>query len=112
MSSLSLTPEQAARFAAAVRSDPVVFQHDVLGHDGWDIPNAFLRDLAKPRSRTAVRSCHASSKSFTAADAALWFTGALGGITIISAPKALQVKQVLFGEIHRSYDVAATNVKV
>ena len=48
-------------------ADPVGFTAGILGHDIWRIPAQILESLAKNR-HTAVKSCHASGKTFTAAE--------------------------------------------
>lgn len=53
----------------------------------------------RPNSRTAVKKCHASSGTFTAADIALYCL-IQGGDVIATAPTWSQVEQVLFVQAH------------
>ena len=86
----------------AVIMDPVGFSAGVLRHDPWDIEEAILRSVAT-HPRTAVKACHASGKTFTAADAVLWWTVRYpDGIVVTTAPTWTQVERLLWGEIHKS----------
>src|SRR6266511_3688892 len=51
--------------------DPVEIATRILGHDYWDTQAAILRATFQPSARVAVKGCHASSKTFAAADAVL-----------------------------------------
>jgi hypothetical protein len=77
-----------------------------LGHDPWATPDAILRALATPRAQVAVKSCHSSGKTFTAAEAVLWWTYAMGGICITTAPTWTQVDKLLWGELRRAHATA------
>ena len=55
-----------------ILADPVGFTAAILGHHIWRIPAQILESLAKNR-HTAVKSCHASGKTFTAAEAVIWW---------------------------------------
>lgn len=86
---------------AKVLRDPVLFSKGILKHDVWAIPQRILAALAKPRARVAVRACHASSKTFTAAEAVIWFmTMYEDAIVVTTAPTWSQVKDLLWKEIH------------
>jgi hypothetical protein len=72
----------------------------LFGVDLWDTPRSILTDVFAPSSRVAVKACHASSKTHTAAIAvalALYE----GGDVLTTAPTWEQVKTVLWGEVHR-----------
>lgn len=100
LTSLSIDAERRARLAAVI-SDPVAFSAAILRHEPWAIPRQILRAVAEPRSKTAVKSCHASSKTFTAAEAVLWFvTRYHDGKVVTTAPTMSQVKELLWREIH------------
>jgi phage terminase large subunit len=86
--------------AGAVYDDPALFGAGVLGHDYWETQLAILEALAEPRARVVVKACHASSKTFTASSAVLWWM-ARGGLAITTAPGWPQVRDVLWPEIHR-----------
>lgn len=92
---------RAERFARMV-ADPVRFARGVLGHDLWDTQAAILRSVAENR-QTAVKACHSSSKTFTAAEATLWWlTRYEDGKVITTAPMWRQVEKLLWGEIHKA----------
>lgn len=72
----------------------------LFGVDMWDTPREILAAVFSPNSRTAVKACHASSKTHTAAIAvalALYE----GADVLTTAPTWEQVKTVLWGEVHR-----------
>ena len=77
-----------------------------LGHRLWNMQEAILDELDQPRARVAVKACHASSKSFTAAGAVLWWTCSVGGIALTSAPTGRQARKVLWSEIKKQYNRA------
>jgi hypothetical protein len=58
--------------------------------------------LARPRARVAVKACHSSAKTYTAAEITLWWT-ATGGITVSTAPTWPQVEKLLWAEIADAY---------
>lgn len=79
-------------------TDPVWFSETILGHDQWETPKRIMRAIAQPRARVAVKACHGSGKTFTAAEIVLWWTYT-GGIALTTAPSWKQVEKVLWGEI-------------
>jgi phage terminase large subunit len=59
-------------------------------------------------SKTAVKACHASGKTYVAAVAVLWWLITHpNGIVVTTAPTWLQVERVLWGEIHAAVNRAA-----
>lgn len=76
----------------------------MLRHRTWDIPRRILRAMARPRARVAVKACHASSKTFTAAELLLWgltrYRHGFKGIT--TAPTGRQVEMLAWAEIHQA----------
>lgn len=85
---------------------PVRFAREILGHDPWDVPEAIMRAVTVPRSRTAVKACHSSGKTYTAAELALWWAAAVGGMCLTTAPTWIQVSKLLWGYI-RAFHRAA-----
>lgn len=82
--------------------DPVAFARGAFGHSHWGIQRRILRSV-RDNPWTSVRACHASGKTFTAADAALWWvTRYRDGIVVTTAPTWTQVKKLLWGEIQGS----------
>lgn len=93
--------------------DPVNFVTMVLGHKTWWTPARMLRYmLDTPKARMAVKACHASSKSFTAAEMVLaWLARFHDGKVITTAPVFRQVEKVLWAEIKtmiRDSDIAGS----
>jgi hypothetical protein len=92
-----------------VLTDPVAFAEGILNHNHWDTAKRILRSVATHR-RTAVKACHASSKTFTAADAAIWWGVAFPGSKVITtAPTWIQVEKLLWGNIKTA--LANANIK-
>lgn len=87
---------------APVLRDPVRFARGFLQTDLWAMQETILRSV-ETNPRTAVKACHASSKTFTAAVASLWWvTRWLDGIVVTTAPTWTQVEKLLWSEIHRA----------
>lgn len=87
---------------AEVFADPVTFARGVLGHTTWWMQERILRTLLTPRVKIAVKACHASSKTFCAAEAAVWWLlSHPDGIVITTAPTWAQVRDQLWKEIHK-----------
>src|ERR1035437_7572045 len=86
--------------------DPVLFAKEMLCHETWSQQEAILRSVATHR-RTAVKACHASGKTFTAAEATLWWiTHRKSGIVVTTAPTMTQVERLLWGEIRNAVRTA------
>lgn len=81
--------------------DPARVAEYVFQHSHWDVPQQIIRSVFKPGSRTAVKACHASSKTFTAADCVLTAL-LLKGDVLTTAPTWEQVQTVLWGQVHRA----------
>ncbi len=87
---------------AEALATPAGFARGVLGHDYWSLQER-IADSVAANARTAVKSCHSSSKTFTAADLVLWWIGTQrDGIALTTAPGWLQVEKQLWGEIRTS----------
>ena len=88
--------------------DPVAFAQGVLKHDVWATPAAMLRAMAQPRARVAVKACHASAKTFTAAELVIWALTRYQKCKIVTtAPTWHQVETLLWGEIWKAATKAA-----
>jgi hypothetical protein len=82
--------------------DPALFAEVMLGHEVWSRQDDILQSVAH-HPRTAVKACHASGKTFTAAEAVLWWiTSRQQAVAVTTAPTWIQVERVLWGEIHRA----------
>jgi hypothetical protein len=80
--------------------DPASFARVILGHDVWSKQAQILQSVAK-YPRTAVKACHASGKTFTAAEVVLWWiTTQPQAIAVTTAPTLTQVTKLMWGEIH------------
>lgn len=81
-------------------ADPAFFARYVLQHDLWGGQVTMLRSV-KEHKRTAVKACHSSSKTFTAAELVLWWVSAWKeAIAITTGPTRNQVERQLWKEIH------------
>lgn len=88
--------------------DPVGFIEDVLGETLWSLPRQIVGSIPSAR-RVAVPSCFASSKTWTAARAALWFsmTRPVGTALVVTiAPQWRQVIRQLWPEIRNAHSRA------
>lgn len=79
------------------------FAEVVLGHDHWEVAEEIMAAISVPGARVAVKSCNASSKTFTAADAVLWAASG-GNMAITTAPTSTQVEHIMWPEIRAAYD--------
>lgn len=84
--------------AAPPRADPALLAESLFRHDHWTVAKQILRAIMEPHARVAVKASHASSKSFTAADAVL-LTLVMGGDALTTAPTWAQVDKVLWGHV-------------
>ena len=85
-----------------ILQDPVLFAKKILGHNVWSKQEEILRSVAT-HPRTVVKACHASGKTFTAAElVAWWITHRKNGIVITTAPTWAQVERVLWPEINKA----------
>jgi hypothetical protein len=86
---------------ASIVADPVRFARGLLRVDLLSAQEMILRSVAMA-SRTAVKACHASGKTFLAAIAVLWWiTRHRDGTVITTAPTWTQVERLLWGETHK-----------
>lgn len=85
--------------------DPALFSEYYLQGKIWDRQKEILHSLVtedgKASPRIAVKAAHSSSKTFTAAHAALWFLARWQeAVVVTTAPTWGQVEKLLWGEIH------------
>src|SRR5579864_8122991 len=86
---------------ASLINDPVTFVQLFLCQRIWSKQIEILRSVAT-HSRTAVKACHASGKTFIAAAVVLWWLITHeNGIVVTTAPTWLQVEKLIWGEIHK-----------
>ena len=81
--------------------DPVLFATQILGANLWEREVEILRSIQHYR-RTAIKACHGVGKTFTLAQAVLWWLARYDdGIVLTTAPTRRQVETQLWSEIHR-----------
>ncbi|MGD1096533.1 MAG: hypothetical protein ABSB35_31640 [Bryobacteraceae bacterium] len=87
----------------------MLFAQVMLGHDVWLKQREILASVAA-HPRTAVKACHASSKSFSASEVVLWWiTSRPQAIAVTTSPTWTQVEKVLWGEIRGA--VSRANIR-
>jgi phage terminase large subunit len=102
MATATLSRPQARRVVDRAQ-DPVWFCRTILGHDPWALPERIMQAVAQPRARVAVKSCHGSGKTFSAAEIVLWWTVVMRGLAITTAPTWHQVERLLWSEVRRAH---------
>lgn len=94
---------QKTELIQQIRSDPVTFIEKGFGVKLWTKQKQIVRSV-RDNDKTAIRSCHASGKSFIAARIAVWFLHAFPeSIVLTTAPTFRQVEDVLWKEIRTAY---------
>lgn len=100
MSFLKSLPQAKRDRARETLTAPVLFAQKWLQSDVWGVQAEILQSVAT-NSRTAVKACHASGKTFNAALAVLWWLARWKeSIVVTTAPTAVQVEKLLWGEVH------------
>ena len=85
--------------AARALEDPALFTSAFLHNNLWSKQEAILKSVAS-HPQTAVKACHASGKTFVAAQCVLWWLARYSnGIAITTAPTWTQVERLLWGDI-------------
>jgi hypothetical protein len=80
-------------------SDPVELAERVFGHDHWSKIGDIMRAVFVPHSRTAVKGCHSSGKTFGAAD--IIPVALLRGYDVVTtAPTDDQVRGQLWRQVN------------
>ena len=97
-----LEPDVLSEIYDAYR-DPVFFAEHCLGHLTWSKQREILRSV-RDYEKVAVKACHGVSKTYTAAELAVWFLNCFPESKVITtAPTFTQVKDLLWSEIGRIY---------
>jgi phage terminase large subunit len=92
-----------ARYRERAQADPVWWINTFLGLDLWP-KQVEIAEAIRDYPKVAVRSCHASGKTFEAAALALWFAYSFPeSMTITTAPGYRQVRENMWGEIAKAY---------
>lgn len=80
---------------------PDLFAKTYLKTDLWWQQTEIMKALLAPSARVAVKACHSSSKSHSAAVALLWFLAKYQEVVVVTtAPTWGQVERILWGEVH------------
>jgi hypothetical protein len=96
---LAADPRQASRFAR-YQSDPAAYAQKILGVSWWAKQREIAESLLTPPYRTLVKASHSVGKSFVSSCLVSWvFDTRPQSITITTAPRYDQVKDVLWKEI-------------
>lgn len=94
----------------ALLEDPTVFARRVLKADLWSVQEEILRAVVRHK-KVAVKACHASGKTFVAADLALWWLARYDdGKVITTGPTGDQVRELLWAEIHTALERSILDV--
>lgn len=89
--------------ALRIRNDPAGFLGEWMGADLWS-KQIEIAESVRDYRRTAVKSCHASGKSFLSARLAIWFLHAFQpSIVLTTAPTQNQVEAILWREIRSAH---------
>ncbi len=93
------TKQEILKFQEKIRSNPVFFVEEVLGNSLWGKQKEIL-EAVRDNHEVAIRSCHASGKSYVSGRIVHWWLNAhKDSVVITTAPTFRQVKEVLWREI-------------
>lgn len=93
------TKDEVKAFTDRIAADPIWFVENVLKNHLWEKEKEILLSV-RDNATTAVRSCHASGKSYTAARVVVWWLlSHVNSVVITTAPTFRQVKEILWREI-------------
>jgi len=96
------------KFQNKIQREPVFFVEEVLGNSLWEKQKEIV-EAVRDHAEVAVRSCHASGKSYVAGRIVHWWLNSFSNsVVITTAPTFRQVKEVLWREIRGS--VAGKNI--
>lgn len=85
-----------------MRRDPAWMIRKFCNEDPWALQQRIMESV-RDNPRTAVKSCHSSGKSFTAARIAFWFLISFEeSIVVTTAPSHRQVEKIIWPEIRRA----------
>lgn len=85
--------------------DPVLWVEEKLGEHPWSKQREIMESVRDNR-HTAVKSCHDSGKSYTAARLAAWWIDSHQpgeAFVVTTAPTGAQVKAILWRELNRAH---------
>src|SRR5512135_3734234 len=97
------TREVMTELMLSYQRDPVFFVEHALGHLTWSKQREVLRSVGE-NERTAVRASHSVSKTYSAAEVAVWFLNCFPNSKVITtAPTWTQMAKLLWAEIRAIY---------
>jgi phage terminase large subunit len=97
------TREVIATLLKRYRKDPVFFVEHALGHLTWSKQRDILWSV-RDNEKTAVQSSHGVSKTFSAAEIAIWFLNCFDNSKVVTtAPTYTQIKKLLWSEVNADY---------
>lgn len=106
----AITGTDIEGFAELIREQPDIFLRDYLGVTLWEKQTEILKSV-RDNSKTAVKSCHGSGKTYSAAVIAFWFMFAFPpAIVIDTAPTGRQVKNQFWREFRRIHSEAKVDL--
>jgi phage terminase large subunit len=89
-------------FQEKIAADPIWFSEHILGSQLWEKEKEILISV-RDNYETAVRSCNASGKTYTAARVVHnWLLAYSDAVVITTAPTGRQVREVLWREIRQA----------
>ena len=94
------------RYGDGSNGGAILWGEEVLGSTYWSKQKEIIESVfSHPRSKTAVKACHSSSKTYTAADVVLMFLCLLYPSKVVTtAPTFHQVRNLLWSEIRARYN--------
>jgi hypothetical protein len=97
---------EAEALANEAIADPAGWVGNVLGRSLWQRQREIIESVRDNRE-TAVKSCHAAGKSYTAANVALWWLyNYPHSLVLTTAPTDRQVRGILWKEIRTGHQRA------
>lgn len=103
-----VTKKEIQTFQEKIRNDPVFFVEEVLKNPLWSKQKEII-EAVRDNHEVAVRSCHASGKSYLSGRIVHWWLNSYeNSVVITTAPTFRQVKEVLWREIKGS--IAGKNI--
>jgi hypothetical protein len=85
-------------------NNPTGFVREVLGVSQITAEQVQILESVRDKAETNVQAAHGVGKSFISACIVLYWTFAVGGLAISTAPTESQVKQILWSEVRKLYD--------
>ena len=93
------TKDQILKFQEKIRNDPVFYIEEVLKNPLWEKQKEIV-EAVRDNHEVAIRSCHASGKSYVSGRIVHWYLNSFpNSVVITTAPTFRQVKEVLWREI-------------